>query len=269
MKKRLALAALLLSAAPAWAHDFWIQPEAFVLDAPATVPVTLFVGHGQDRSRWAVPREHILRFESIGPNGTVDHRDGLTMGAPDGDASLALTGFGAHVVALQSRNSFSDLEGGRFDAYVAKEGLAAIAQDRQARGTPLASGREFYSRRAKAIVQIGPVDAASTQRVAMPLGLELEIVPQRHPMALDDDRTLPLTVLYRGRPLNYALVKLTDLNDDSEPVIEHRTDRNGKTTIRIPHEGSWQLNVVWGEPLANDAKADYSTIFSSLSFASN
>ena len=269
MIKRMALAALLLTGLPVSAHDFWIQPDAFVLDAPATVPVTLFVGHGQDRSRWAVPEEHITRFDSIGPGGTVDHRDALAMGAAGGDAALALDGPGAHVIALQSRNSFSDLEGGRFDAYVAKEGLAAIAQDRRMRGTPLAAGREHYSRRAKAIVQVGPVDAASTERVVTPLGLELEIVPQRHPMTLGDDRTLPLTVMYRGQPLNYALVKLTDLDDDSEPVIEHRTDRDGRTAIRIPHAGSWQLNVVWGEPVTGDAQADYGTIFSSLSFASN
>ncbi|MGB7407921.1 MAG: hypothetical protein WA908_05400, partial [Pontixanthobacter sp.] len=102
-------AALGLICAPTLAHDFWIQPDRFALDEPAVVPVSLFVGHGQDRSRWAVPKEHITRFEVQGPDGTTDRSDALEMGAPAGDARIAFSQPGMHIVTLASRSSFSDL----------------------------------------------------------------------------------------------------------------------------------------------------------------
>ncbi len=238
-----------------------------MLEAPATVPVSLYVGHGQDRSRWSVPAEHIVEFSIRGPGGVVDQRSMIAMGGMDGDAALSFAEPGTHVIGLVSRNSKSDLAADRFNAYVEKEGLASIAAFRMAGGTMQTSGREFYSRRAKSIMQVGPVTAASIDQVTMPLGHELEIVPERHPQTLGKDGRLPVRILYRGEPLVGALVKLTDLDDDAEPAGGVRTDANGQAAFALPRTGRWQLNVVWGVPMHDNPDAEFQTIFASLSFA--
>ena len=73
-------------------------------------------------------------------------------------------------------------------------------------------------------------------------------------------------MLYQGRPLAGALVKLNDLAADAQPVETHRTDASGRATFKARRSGEWQLNVVWSEPLANSRSADFMTTFSSLSF---
>lgn len=268
MRKFPALAALTLIAAPVFAHDFWIQPARFAIEEPGTVPVSLFVGHGQDRARWGVQSDHVTMFKTRGPDGLIDRRALLRLGSSDFDARIPLARTGAYIFGMQSKFSDSSLPAVRFNDYVKVEGITPIADYRARNGLERTDGSEIYSRRAKAIVQVGPVDAASVKRVTKPVNLRLEIVPGRHPMQLGSGRTLPVTVMYRGQPLAGALVKLTDLASDAEPVTAQRTGRGGKTVFKIPQSGNWQMNVVWATPLRDSDRADFRTTFSSLSFAS-
>jgi len=73
-------------------------------------------------------------------------------------------------------------------------------------------------------------------------------------------------VLYQGRPLSGATVKLTNLEHDESPVEVHVTDGAGSATFSFPTSGQWLLNVIWTRALPLDAEADYETDFSSLSF---
>lgn len=268
MRKSMLFALLAVIAAPVVAHDFWIQPAEFTLAQPGTVPVSMYVGHGQNRARWGVRSDHVIMFKTRGPDGLVDRRAQLRLDAPDFDARIPLARNGAYIMGLQSKSSPSNLPAVRFNDYVKVEGITPIAEYRERNGLNRNEGRELYSRRAKAIVQVGPVDAASAQRVTRPVNLRLEIVPGRHPQQLGSGRTLPVTVMYRGEPLVGALVKLTDLADDAEPVTEQRTGRGGTTVFTIPRAGNWQMNVVWAAPLSGSDRADFLTTFSSLSFAS-
>lgn len=265
----LSAAALTLIAAPVLAHDFWIQPAQFELDEPGIVPLSMFVGHGQARDRWGVSPAHIVEFKTNGPEGFIDRRRELRMNSKSYDARVMLDKPGAYVFGLQSSSADSSLPAVRFNDYVATEGLTPIADFRKRHRQDRADGRETYSRRAKAIVQVGAVDAASIKRVTTPLGLELEIVPERHPQTLATGDSMPVRILYKGRPLAGALVKLTYLANDAKPVATRRTGRDGRTSFKLTQAGNWQMNVIWAEVLRDKSKADFDTTFSSLSFASD
>ena len=99
------------------------------------------------------------------------------------------------------------------------------------------------------------------------LGLSLEIVLARPPADQDDGNTLAAQVLFQGRPLARALVKLTDLDHDAEPVAALATDGDGIVRFSRPPPGNWLLNVVWTTPLSGAEGIDFDTIFSSLCFA--
>ncbi len=73
-------------------------------------------------------------------------------------------------------------------------------------------------------------------------------------------------MLYRGRRLANATVKLRSLEADERPLAVAVTDRNGRASFRVPATGGWLLNVIWGEPVAGDPKVDFDTTFSSLTF---
>lgn len=265
MKLRHAGLCLVFIAAPAIAHDFWLQPVRYQVAPGSLFAATFQVGHGAARQRWGNDVSRVLLFADFYNGRRRDRRDALRNGGP-ADVITTLVEPGLHVLAMQTSYSFSDLPAIRFNDYAREEGLALVLAHRKRKGTSNATGYERYSRRAKAIVQVGQQTPSNASSVTRPIGLKLEIVPGRNPYALGASRMLPVQILYRGRPLPNATVKLTKLEADEKPTAVATTDRSGRVSFRIPPSGTWLLNVVWGEPITGDKRAEFDTTFSSLTF---
>jgi len=263
MKLRLITLSLGLFAAPVMAHDFWLQPTRFQVGANAPLGATFLVGHAALRERWRNNDRGVVMKDVFAGRAT-DLRGGLRTGEVDLMTRFATPGI--HVLGMQSNYAFSDLPAIRFNDYAKEEGLALITATRQRMGKSGAPGRERYSRRAKSLIQVGTQTVANQQQATRPIGLKLEIVPDRNPYALDASRVLPVHVLYNGRRLANATVKLTNLGNDEKPFATAITDRAGRARFRIPEQGNWLLNVVWGEPVQGNLRFDFDTTFSSLTF---
>jgi uncharacterized GH25 family protein len=166
---------------------------------------------------------------------------------------------------MVSGNSLSELPAIRFNDYLKTEGLTPAIRARARSGRTNSSGREYYSRRSKALIQVGRRTPTDDRLATRPIGLTLEIVPLRSPYSLLADRILPLQILFEGRPLPGALVKLTLLESDSLPQHSVRSDALGRVRFKIPQTGSWLVNVVWTKPIAS-RDVDFQTTFSSLTF---
>lgn len=266
IRKLLATAMLLPLATHALAHDVWIQPARFRVAADRPLPLTILTGHGKDRQRWPGDASYITMLANLAPTGRVDLRDRFRTFSRAVDLFVNLRIPGLHIFTMQTSFTPSDVPFGRFNDYVREEGLTPIIQERLRAGTFSTRGREIYARRAKALVQAGTSTGRPDPRATKPLGLSLEIVPERDPYALGKGRILPVHVVYEGRRLPGALVKLRDLQHDEEPVAKQISDRNGRAVFRIPATGQWLINVVWSKPLKGDVRADFETTFSSLTF---
>lgn len=257
----------LLAAAPAAAHDFWIQPKSFWVAPRASTALAILVGHGPDRQRWSVRLNRVTALRSLGPGAqVVDHQRALRQGTYAPDPALSFATPGVHVVSFQTNHAQNTLPAARFNDYLREEGLTPALSLRQRTGTADEPGREIYSRRAKALVQVGPPGGPAQPQATAPVGLTLEIVPEVDPYSPGRARSLPVRVIFEGRALPGALVKLTNLQADERPVETHLTDRGGRAVFRLPRSGEWQLNVVWTKPLRGDPSADFDTTFSSLTF---
>ncbi|MEL6869605.1 MAG: DUF4198 domain-containing protein [Pseudomonadota bacterium] len=244
--------------APASAHDHFLWADRYQLASEQPATVQFQVGHAGDFAAWPHGLTQVSAIATYGPSGFGDWLH--TLG--EDDVQVQLKEPGTYVVALTSYRSTSELPGERFDAYVSKEGLAAIAAHRERAHQPDQPGTELYARRAKALLQVGePATAHATQR----LGMELEIVPLRNPYSLKEDDALPVQVWYRGKPLAGAQVELEHLTLQAIAAQSMQTDDNGIATFPITKRGEWKLNVVWGVPMAHRG-ATYSTVFSSLTF---
>ncbi len=252
--------------AQASAHDFWIQPEAYQTDARAPVSFTFYVGHGDDRERWSGRMERVVKMVTIAPgNEVVDRRLSLHFNDAD-DGEITFATHGAHVIAFQSTHSTSILPPTKFNSYLSEVGLTPAIEIRAQAQATTREGREIYSRRAKAVICVGDAYGRDSTRVPNPVGLTLELVPERDTCALREGEPLPVTVFYEGRPLPGALVKLTSLDLGLGTLEQHVSDRNGRTIFNFPRRGSWLLNVVWTRPLKDSLEADFDTVFSSLTF---
>jgi len=260
MRGLLALAAA-LACGPAAAHDFWIQPQAFGVAAGAEAPLTLQVGDGPDRTRSAIPLRRVQRFEAVGPDGVArDAKAALTLGGSQADGVVRLEQGGTHVLVLVTdTGGKSRLPAAKFNAYLADEGLTPALAARV--GHEGRDGDERYGRVAKALVRAGEGGGVAALQA---VGAPLEVVPLADPYTRP--ARLPVRVLYEGRPLAGALVKLTDLANDVRPVAMLRTDAAGEASFEMPAKGDWRLAVVWTKALGPDEDADFETIFSSLTF---
>jgi hypothetical protein len=263
------LAVSLLAAAlatPALAHDFWLEAVASRAAPGEPVPFIIQIGHGDERERWRIRPERIVLLASFGPGGRADQRGALRPGDPVGDIAPAFDRRGVHVLALQTSPIASDLPADRFNAYAKEEGLTPILESRARAGHQERRGREIYSRRAKALIQVGDAAGGPDSAATRPTGLSLEIVPERDPFALGDDRRLPLRVLSDGRPLAGATVKLTNLEMQAGPLARTVTDAAGRAVFTLPEAGRMLLSVAWSKPLAGDPRGDFDTTFASLTF---
>lgn len=250
------------------AHDFWLQPREYWIRPDALTPMTLQVGHGPLRQRSPIPARRITRFQAIAPHGAVmDLQKQLGLGGAEDDGDFRFKEQGAYVLVLQTDNAAqTHLPSIRFNDYLKAEGLTPALEERARLHRMDADGSERYSRCAKSIVQVGPSGPGSQAQVSKPVGLPLEIVPEESPYAAPRSTTLPVRVIYEGRPLADALVKLTNLKDDASPFEVHRTDPNGRASFTMPNSGAWLLNVIWTKALPRTEETDFETVFSSLSF---
>jgi hypothetical protein len=224
------------------------------------------IGHGDDREGWAVRPERIVQFRALGQPARSTSAPMVRAGRGGPARRLASA---ASTSRLREHAIPSTLPAKRFDDYLREEGLTPALQAREREGRAQTPGREIYSRRAKALVMVGAETRRPQPHVTAPVGLTLEIVPERDPYTLPSGEPLPVRVVYQGQPLPGALIKLTDLNRDEKPVEVLVTDRSGRASFRPRQDGDWLLTVVWTRPLVGDLVLNGETVFSSLTFGSS
>ncbi len=255
--------AVLASAAPAMAHDFWIDLPRY--HQPADTPIALRFVIGDTRVEpWETLWRKVVSLRDYGPAGVTDLQAGIRPQTPtdSGGATIRLSGAGTHVIAFESTLAENDIAAAEFNKYARHEGLTPALEQRARSGSEGQRGRETYSRRAKALVQVGtPATANATKAI----GLTLEITPETNPYALAPGTPLVLRVDWHGRPLAGASVVLEPLDGNQAhgtPVI---TDAAGQARFPAPTRGRWRANVVWTQPITHP-RAEFDTVFSSLTF---
>lgn len=257
--------AVLTSNWSANAHDFWIESVDLDTISETSVSVIAKTGHGVDQSNWPIVPHRITSLKSIGPDGIKDHQSSVANAVRTGIIEFTDLADGAHILAIESGNSYSELSADSFADYVEEEGILPIKYDRELNGRTDNSGKELYSRRGKTLVRIG--EKSSTHaHITQPIGMTLEITPLRDPFSTPDGSPLQVQVHYRGTPLDGATIHVTKL-DDPEFTETLATSSDGVAVLSDISSGRWLFHTVWASPangLLNDA--DYITVFSSLTF---
>ncbi len=266
-KKTLALAgAALILPLSAMAHDFWLQPTTFNLAPGQATAMIVEVGHGRDRQKSLIEANRVTRFDAFGADGRKDIRPWLNLGDANRDTQLKFDRPGLQLLSFETNGTYSDLPDIRYNDYIKFEGLTPAIAQRERLHQTTADGKEVYSRRAKALIQVGAYSKADDAVATHMVGLSLEIVPEVNPYAPGFKGALPVRIYFDGKPLPGATVMMNNLDFDDRPTQIVLSDANGRATLNFPHLGLWQANVVWTRPIQGDAKADFETTFSSLTF---
>jgi uncharacterized GH25 family protein len=250
---------VLLTAAPALSHDFWIEPSSF---HPAVgSPLTVSLRVGEHFRGEPVPRMDplIARFILVSQSGETPI-GGFPGTDPAGFVRIASPGF--LLIGYRSNRSPITLEAEKFEKYLADEGLDGALKARAGRGERGKPGVEVYSRCAKSLIAANGAGESDFDRI---LGLTLEVVAEDSPLKLRSGGTMRFRVLYEGKPLAAALVKAIAL-DDPDSTLALRSGPDGRVSFRLPRKGIWLVKVVHMVPAPKETGADWESLWASLTF---
>ncbi len=251
---------------PAYAHDFWLAPESYQAVAGEAVEVSIKIGHPKDRLNWPAEPHRIVSFRAFSADGVSDHQAAITDGASSKSIPMTFSKTGTQLLTIETTQAFSELGSEKFNAYLEEEGLTPIKVDRVLRRTTDTAGTELYSRRGKSIIQVGELEETDPDFLTRPVGMTLEVVPLKNPARISEGGEMKSQIFYRGKPQAGVTVGLVDLEGARGVTQKFVSDENGYVSFARPETGAWMQHAVWSAPLKASERADYTTIFSSLSF---
>lgn len=202
---RTLLPLVLCAAAPrAAAHDFWLEPSAWSVDAGQLVTFELRVGDDFRGEVVGRDEDFVERFVVSRDGG-----DAVPLRALPGRVTPATflrpeTG-GRYVAGYQSKPRELKLPAAKFHSYLREEGLEHVIEARREAGTAGTAGHEHYVRCAKTVVAVNAPEAGGKFKDEL-LGLTLELELLSDP---GGEGPIKVRVLHEGKPLEGVLVDLT------------------------------------------------------------
>lgn len=260
----LAAVVVLALATAAWAHDFWLVPDAFQVAEGSTVTV-----RGQTSSRFpttesAVAPARVREARVLGATGEVRVTEIGTEGK-----SLVLrhrpAGPGQQVVAAALGWSSVRASGRDFRRYIELEGNPALAARYEREGVlPKADSiTRRYAKYAKTLVQVGHGGPPAYARVA---GHPLEFVPLNDPASLRAGDTLRVRLLYEGRPLAGHVHGGVAVAGGDPVDVSIDADAEGVARVPIGRAGLWNVRTIHVVPARAGSGADWESHFATFVF---
>jgi uncharacterized GH25 family protein len=252
MRKSWMVFILVLAASLAWplgsqAHMFWLttSPETAAVSRPLKVEI----GFGHKFPRDEKFKEGRLEaVKCLEPEGQEVK---LKKISPD-TYELVPPAPGVYVISAQMRPGFVC---------------------RTAKGMKLGTKKEFpdanlcfrFDMTAKTLVAVGPTGQGFDHRA----GSSLEIMPLKDPGALKVGETLPLKVIFQGKPLAGTEVRFTH---DNWPTPEKpfgslgKTNAQGEIAVKLDKPGLWFLTASHQTPYAQPEECDENMFRASLTW---
>lgn len=256
-----ALTALILTALPAVAHEFWIEPSPYQVQSGAQLTADFRNGQNFEGSAYAYFPGRTERFDLI-RNGQAQPYAGRM-----GDLPALQTDAGADgllVIVHQTGPSaikYSEWE--KFRAFVAHKDLAGVLGRHRARGLPETGFKETYTRYAKALVGVGRAEGADA-----PTGMETEFVALANPYTDDLTAGFPVRVLYRAAPRADAQIEIFErAPDGTVAVTTTRTDAQGRAVIPVRAGHEYLLDAVVMREAPPGDEPVWESLWAAMTFA--
>ena len=260
MKTTVLALALCLLATSVLAHDFWIEPSNYRPRAGEFVRVRLRVGQhflGDPTPRRA--EADLKRFDVLTSEGTAPV---LGNEGRDPAGVFRVEDPGMMVVAYYAAPTFVEVPPEKLNTYLSDEGLERVAASWMKSFAGKKPWRENFARCAKSILRS---DDAASDLYKKPLGLPLELIPEKDPSIMAGKGTLPVRLLYKGKPLAGTLVVAIP-KLDPEKQIAIRSDKKGRVSFKLPHDGQWLIKAVHLFPAQTAGQAEWESLWASVTF---
>lgn len=250
-------------AIPVIAHDLYLMPKAFRVKTGNSLQVAFHNGDDFPESQAAARIERLLEPLVFSQQGSVSLKN-LRADHTVVLAEASITHPGNSIIAVHTKPNGIELDSQSFEKYLKHEGLNHVLNWRKENSESSQVGRERYSKYVKSIIQAD----YSSDFYRHAVGFPIEIFPDVNPYSLKVQDTLPVRVLFRGKPAEDLQIEMSWLSPDgkAQTKIAGRTDAQGRLTIPIHSAGVWKLHTVLMERCQDPSAADWESFWSSLTF---
>ncbi|GIU81914.1 MAG: DUF4198 domain-containing protein [Acidobacteria bacterium] len=261
MKKLALIAILLLLFSDTYAHEYWLQPEKFLLAPREKISVHLYVGDGltKDIEERKFQKDKTVSFQLFSGYETLDLKSLIE------DDSLPIYSFsaekeGGYLFAMHRDWSYIELQPDEFEKYLREDGMEYIIAERKRLKEQRKPGLERYSRYIKMLLQVGKKQDETYKKKT---GLMLEIIPLENPYSKQVGDSLTFQVLFDGKPLSYKAVFASNKETGK---MKYQTDKNGIFRMQIKRSGFWLVHLVFMRRCEKCEKADWESFWGAFSF---
>ena len=251
--------------APVYAHEFWISPVNYNLDAGQPIVADFRIGQDFSGSRQSFLHHRTVRHEIFhsGKSKKVLGRNGdrpafQTNGLSDGLAIL---------VHETSDNTLKYNDYEKFKNFVVHKGFNGVLNAHKARGLPKTGFSESYRRYTKSLIAIGHGGGKDTA-----VGLDIEILALENPFTEDINGGMRVQVLMHGKPRSYVKVELFQKligSDETVEVTSYLTDINGIAIFPVQAGYEYMVDNVALIPLEPKKEGDpvWHSLWANLTFS--
>ena len=244
------------------AHEFWLNPNKFIYKRTEEVNIRFLVGENFEGENWKGNNERIKSLK-IYFGGVNDDLSSVVTDAAGDSIEYFMIDEGTNLIAFNSNNSFIQMEPLKFEEYLKEDGLTKVLEYRKQNNETGCSGREFYQRCAKTLLQVGPV---IDKTFAISTGLPIDIIPSSNPYQLNNKDLFRAKIFYKRSPLINVLVKVWHRAKNKTEKKELRTNANGEIAFRVTTKGKWMISTVKMERLIDNPIADWQSYWGSLTW---
>ncbi|MBW1732438.1 MAG: DUF4198 domain-containing protein [Deltaproteobacteria bacterium] len=232
------------TASSALAHDYWIIPDTFHPPENSMVGVAFSSGHSYFGSV-ETPDITKYRLNLLTPEGWELPLAYSRVDPKAARAMVPVFGHGTYIIGTSSIRP----------SYWSKTTEGWVPEPKSRAKNVVEGGK--YVKSVKTFLTVGNA-SDSYKRI---LGYKIEIVPQKNPAALKPGHSLPLLVLYRGRPVRDATVFA--VYEGYKPAekgtypVNTKTDMNGIARLRLNRPGKWLIGAKYQFDTPGNPNADY------------
>ena len=259
------VAMLGLHAAPAFAHEVWLEPQTYQVSAGQDVDIR--IRNGQRLSGISLPWfQRNIGAVAVLENGTPRPITGRL--GDDPAIRLAQPAPGLAVVGYRSAgDTITYTEAAKFAAFAEEKDLGDLAQAHAARGLPEAGFQERYWRYAKTYVAVAPMGDVTPDFDAG-FGYETEFFLRTNPY--QDAAAVPVidvALRYRDQPRTQAQIEVFAKAPDGTVTVDRlRTDAQGHAQLSAQRGYMYLLDAVVMRPLPGDEGPVWESLWASATF---
>ena len=222
------------------AEECWLEPEKSRYATGEEIRIDFLTGENFVGGYWDGKQNKaaIVRWLSASGVNDLSKEVKPTRG---NNVTLKPVQEGTQMVVMETNTLSREWGAGKFEPYLADNGLDGIVDARRNANVLSQPVRETYTRYAKLLVQTGE---KTDDTYKMKAGLRLEIIPEKNPYTLQTGDHLQCRVLYEGKPSPHTLVKVWSRLRRTTFLQNIYTEDDGTIIFPISTKGAWMVSTV-------------------------